>query len=185
VADQETKKRPSFVQEYAELLGQIGPTAFKVRFRGSVLIGLGMVGKATRPTKWGRRTLGALDLDKLEKIKSVKDRVWRIRKSPSAQRGPYITLGQSADNDIVIPEYTVSTKHCAFVFEGMRMNVIDLNSLNGVVMNDKLVEPNTPHALRDKVRLTVGRLQFGYLAADSFFSHIQRTIEKKRKKRQK
>jgi len=176
------EREPQYVREYGEILDGIGPAAFKVRYRGSVLVGTGMVARvAERPLTWRRRTLAAHELDEIAKVQSVFDRVWRIRKDPAAERGPHIVLGQSADCDLILPEYTVSTKHCAFVFEALRLNIMDLGSLNGTKINGELIEPHVPSRIRDRDLVTLGRIQFRYLLPDSFFEDVQKIVGGRRR----
>jgi pSer/pThr/pTyr-binding forkhead associated (FHA) protein len=91
-----------------------------------------------------------------------------VRKDPGAQRGANITLGQSADNDIVIPEYSISTQHCAFAFDAAGMSILDLGSLNGIKINDALIEPQVNFRLKNGLAITVGRVKLKFLQAESF-----------------
>ncbi len=155
-------------------MNKIGSAAFQVKYRGAVLVGLGMSAKVSeRPLTWRRRTLATIEMEELVEVQSVVDRVWRVRKDPGAQRGANITVGQSADNDIVLPEYTISTQHCAFVFDAAGLSIMDLDALNGLKINDVLIEPNTPFRLKDKVEVTLGRIKLEYLRNESFISLVQ------------
>lgn len=166
-------REPQFVIEYSQVYDKIGQAAFQVKYRGSFLIGLGMVAKVSdRPLTWRRRTLATVELGRVEQIKSIVNRVWRICKDPGAQRGPHITLGQSADNDIVLPEYTVSTQHCAFVFDAAGMSIHDIGSLNGVKVNDALIEPQVNRRLKNGMNITLGRVKFKFVTAPAFVDMV-------------
>ena len=167
-------REPQYLTEYAQLMNKIGPAAFQVKYRGAVLVGLGMSAKVSeRPLTWRRRTLATIEMDELVEVQSVVDRVWRVRKDPGAQRGANITVGQSADNDIVLPEYTISTQHCAFVFDATGLNIMDMGTLNGLKVNGVLIEPHTLFRLKDKVEITLGRIQLEFLRNESFISLVQ------------
>lgn len=53
---------------------------------------------------------------------------------------PDLLMGRHTAADIRLPLADVSRKHCRFVFAGMSWKVIDLDSLNGVYVNDQLVK---------------------------------------------
>ncbi len=172
-------REPQYLIEYAAEYTKLGHTAFGVAYRGAVLIGAGMCAKVVeRPFSWRRRTLGAVELEELARVASILDRVWRIRKNPGAQRGGNIMAGQSADNDIVLPEYTVSTQHCAFSFDASGLSIMDSGSLNGTKIDGVLLEPLVATRIKDKAELTLGRIRFEYLMNPSFVDLIKTVAEK-------
>jgi pSer/pThr/pTyr-binding forkhead associated (FHA) protein len=70
---------------------------------------------------------------------------------------PNMVMGRHSEADVRLPLPDVSRRHCRFVFTDGVWQVFDLDSLNGVFVNDKRV----PHAvLRDHDRLTIGGFQF-------------------------
>ncbi len=165
---------PRYVREYMELVHEIGLAAFvRQERKGSLLIGLGMVGRLSeRPPSNRRRTLNTIEAAELRAVQSILDRVWRVRKDPRAKRSIYVSLGQSVDNDIVIPEYSVSTEHCAFGFDGLRVTIIDRGSLNGVKLDEQRIRPNTPVPLRDGMTVTLGRVKAQFLYGTSFVQMV-------------
>jgi pSer/pThr/pTyr-binding forkhead associated (FHA) protein len=167
-------REPQYMSEYAAEMNKLGPTAFQVKYRGAVLVGIGMVAKVSeRPLSWRRRTLAAIELDEVAFVQSLVDRVWRVRKDPGSQRGAAITAGQSADNDIVLPEYTVSTQHAAFNFDAAGMSIMDLGSLNGTKVDGVLVEPHANFRLKDKAQIVMGRIKFDFWQSDSFVAAVR------------
>ncbi len=169
-------REPRFLEDYRTLAVEIGAPELVATFaHGAVLLGVGLTGDLPeRPRSSRRRTLRAEEIAELRRVASVEERVWRLKKSPGAARGGYITLGQSADNDLVVPEYTVSTRHCAFGHDGFRYTVIDLMSLNGTRVDGRLVTPGEPTPLRDGVAIELGRLSLRVLYGESFVRRIAR-----------
>ncbi|MCA9623212.1 MAG: FHA domain-containing protein, partial [Myxococcales bacterium] len=127
------RRDPRYVAEFAELLRSMGPTSFKREFKRSMLVGYGLVSQQVdRPHGWRRRTLPSGDVsDEVEAVQSLVDRVWPVRKDPGGASGPKVLLGASAECDIVVPDYSISTRHCGFSFEPGRILITDLDSLNG------------------------------------------------------
>src|SRR5215467_4854664 len=56
-----------------------------------------------------------------------------------------VTIGRSPDNDLPVDNLAVSNYHARVYFEGSRLVVEDLDSLNGTFVNDIRVERATLH----------------------------------------
>ena len=56
-----------------------------------------------------------------------------------------VSIGRSPDNDIPVDNLAVSTYHARVYYEGGRLVVEDLDSLNGTFVNDLLIERATLH----------------------------------------
>src|SRR5215472_5848064 len=56
-----------------------------------------------------------------------------------------ITIGRSPDNDLPVDNLAVSNHHARVYYEGTRLVVEDLDSLNGTFVNDLRVERATLH----------------------------------------
>lgn len=65
-----------------------------------------------------------------------------------------VTIGRSPDNDIPVDNLAVSNHHARVYYEGGRLVVEDLDSLNGTFVNDLRVERATLH---DGDRIWVGK----------------------------
>jgi pSer/pThr/pTyr-binding forkhead associated (FHA) protein len=59
--------------------------------------------------------------------------------------GRAITIGRSPDNDLPVDNLAVSNHHARVYYEGSRLVVEDLDSLNGTFVNDLRVERATLH----------------------------------------
>jgi len=56
-----------------------------------------------------------------------------------------VTIGRSPDNDLAVDNLAVSNHHARVYYEGSRLVVEDLDSLNGTFVNDLRVERATLH----------------------------------------
>jgi pSer/pThr/pTyr-binding forkhead associated (FHA) protein len=70
--------------------------------------------------------------------------------------GDIVTLGRAGDNDIVIENAWISWHHARFERTGHSFRVVDLNSHNGILLNDTRI---TEAALSSGDVLTFGQLQ--------------------------
>jgi pSer/pThr/pTyr-binding forkhead associated (FHA) protein len=59
--------------------------------------------------------------------------------------GRPVTIGRSPDNDLAVDNLAVSNYHAKIYYEGGRMVIEDLDSLNGTFVNDLRVERATLH----------------------------------------
>lgn len=65
-----------------------------------------------------------------------------------------VTVGRSADNDLVLPKGNVSKRTCRFFYEDDRLCVVDLKSTCGTYVNGRRILG--PTALREGDRVFVG-----------------------------
>lgn len=65
---------------------------------------------------------------------------------------PVAVVGRHSDADLRIAHPEISRRHCQFAFESGVWRVRDLNSLNGVVLNNKPIAEATVYA-GDRLRL--------------------------------
>jgi pSer/pThr/pTyr-binding forkhead associated (FHA) protein len=68
-----------------------------------------------------------------------------------------LVLGRHSSADVRLPLPDVSRRHCRFDYEGGRWRVIDLDSLNGIFVNDA---PVREADLRHRDRLRIGGFLF-------------------------
>jgi aspartyl protease family protein len=64
-----------------------------------------------------------------------------------------ITIGRDSDNDIVVNDSKVSRHHLQIVCEGARFRVVDLNSTNGIFVNDRKIGGESLLTASDTVRI--------------------------------
>lgn len=78
--------------------------------------------------------------------------------------GASATIGRLSSNDICIPEQHVSRQHAIIQYEDGIFMLTDLDSANGVFVNDERISEPFPLAAGDEIRLFVPTILF--LAAD-------------------
>ncbi|UCC60451.1 MAG: FHA domain-containing protein, partial [Dehalococcoidia bacterium] len=60
-----------------------------------------------------------------------------------------ITIGRSADSDVILDDQMVSRQHARIEQIERNLNITDLGSLNGTQVNGQPIEPRVPHPLID------------------------------------
>jgi len=80
-----------------------------------------------------------------------------------------IYIGRSPNNDIVIPDQTVSSNHAVIGFLGGQVAIIDLGSKNGTFVNLEQLEPEQYVPLEDEDIISFGRYSFQFFTAKGFY----------------
>lgn len=71
--------------------------------------------------------------------------------------GPEMRLGRSGDNEVVLPDYSVSRRHAVIRPDGDAWSIVDLKSTNGVQVNQNAVERSRIQ-LGDRLKIGVFEL---------------------------
>jgi hypothetical protein len=162
-----------FVQE----LKRVGEAAFRKRHPAPVLI---VTGRATR----GKRA----DTDEITRVTSIKGsgkhraslalvhRVFPLAKSTHATSGP-VVVGRTTDNDVSIPEYSISKRHCSFELKDGLMTVADCGSTNGTMLNGTRLEQDAPIPLCGGEQITMGRFTFVYETPAGFLEFVSGLVK--------
>jgi pSer/pThr/pTyr-binding forkhead associated (FHA) protein len=87
-----------------------------------------------------------------------------------------IDLGRTPNNDVVIPDVTVSKLHCYFERKGTLFTLIDAGSRNGTFIDDDKVPTRgqgEPVALKTGDNLTIGSVRARFVNAESLQTFIR------------
>jgi pSer/pThr/pTyr-binding forkhead associated (FHA) protein len=95
-------------------------------------------------------------------------------KSKHTRPGP-VTVGRVSDNDICIPEYSISKLHCVLAPAGSEVRLTDCGSTNGTTLNGKVLQPKQAFALTGGEKLVMGRFAFLFHRAHGFAEYLQST----------
>ena len=73
------------------------------------------------------------------------------------------TIGRSTDNHVMLPHLSVSRLHARIYWAGHRFHIVDMNSTNGIVVNDQTV---TSHSLSSGDKLKIGSFNLQFIVRD-------------------
>jgi pSer/pThr/pTyr-binding forkhead associated (FHA) protein len=102
--------------------------------------------------------------------------VFPVAKAPHTPRGP-VRLGRSGENDVAIPEYSISKSQCYFDFEPEGIKITDCGSTNGTIVDDKPIPPSEPVLIKDGARISLGRFAFEFRTAVGFHAAVKSMIK--------
>jgi hypothetical protein len=160
----------SYVQQFAEEYRRLGEDAFKRLYPWPFLVALGMAGELRRPRASGTNLIQLAD-GILERG-PIAGRVFALVKARYSPKGP-ITIGRTAENDVVIPEYSVSRKQCFIALVEGNYRITDWGSANGTLVDDLDIGKMSPKVLRGGEILTLGRLMMYFLPPRQFLEYVR------------
>src|SRR5687768_39848 len=122
---------PIYIADYRDELGNVGQDKFVRSFPHPVLIVAGLAGTLKDKSKTG--TVVA-ESSELMLMGTLVGRVFPILKAKYSPPGP-VMVGRTSDNDIPIPEYSISKRHCYLTVVGVDVRITDCGSTNGTLVN--------------------------------------------------
>jgi hypothetical protein len=164
----------TYIADYLDELKKIGDFNFGLRYPSPVLIVQGIAGTLKDQGKaLGVSTLVSTGVDDIARQGSMLiGRVFHIRKPQGAPPGP-ISVGRTADNDVPIPEYSISKRHCLFTFNGRETLITDCGSTNGTLLDGLPLPPKKAVTLPQEASLVLGRFAFGFRTQAGFLKLLK------------
>jgi hypothetical protein len=159
---------------FVSVAARLGMEDFVRRFREPVLVAMGVLETAEILARCGS-TVGVristpMTYDRRE-VHPLAGRVFRLPVE-SAGAGE-IVIGRDAPADVVVPDETVSIRHCAISWVGETVRVSDLGSTNGTLINLKPVRQGGGTPLESEDIVTVGRHSFQFYRPRHFFRVLE------------
>ena len=137
------------------------------------LVHHGPIGKLKEPIK-EKKTLAAEGGDVDEYFDPREDfLVFEVRRRPG-ETDPegLIRLGRSPDNEVVIPDASISAVHAFFVEDGDGYTIQDNDSMNGTYVNMKevpVIGKGQPMPVKSLSRLRFGSVVMTFMQAADFY----------------
>lgn len=152
-----------FLDDYARELAEAGERTFRRRYATPVLI---VAGRTER--KVARRT-ASTTAPRRPTLQGLLNRVFPLAKAPHTPMGP-VVVGrvEGGDVDVIIPDASISKRHCAFATHRGAAAVTDYGSKNGTAVNGAPVAAASSVSLAGGETLTIGRLEMTFETAAGF-----------------
>jgi len=162
----------NYLREYEAEYKRLGAQGFVRAYPWPVLVVTGIGGEVQDGNLSRSGTMTAVGGDYVEEC-ALAGRVFPVVKGRNSAPGP-VTIGRCADNDLVIPEYTMSKKHCILALVDGEYRLTDLGTRNGTRVNDVMLTALRPHRLQGEERLRMGRLALVFHLPSGFGEFFQR-----------
>jgi hypothetical protein len=161
----------SYAIDYKEELQRLGPAGFQRAYFQPVLVTLGMAGEIN--TSASSEGTSVVDLhDGIFACTRLTGRVFPVVKPQNSMRGP-ISVGRTSENDIAIPEYSVSKRHCIIATVNGEYRLTDMGSTNGTIVDGMPLRPQKPRRLSGGETISLGRLMLVFYFSEGFIRHLQ------------
>jgi hypothetical protein len=166
----------AYLDDFVQELRRVGEVGFRRRYTTPVLI---VTGRATR----GARANASVEVTRPIAVTPVTGRrsaplalvhrVFPIVKASHAPPGP-VSVGRTSENDVVIPELSISKRHCLFELaaDGGGMTVADAGSTNGTLLNGDALGGQPPVPLCGGEIITMGRFELRFETPAGFLEYV-------------
>ena len=164
-----------YLDEFIRELGREGDTAFRARYGSPVIIVTRAEGELTGSSS--SETVVAAETSgwRMPQV-SLLNRVFAVGRGAFEKETPLI-LGRSEKvADIVVPDDSVSKRHCLFERTSDGMAITDCGSTNGTIIGEVQLAPNRPYVLKGGETLKMGNFSFLYHTADGFIAYLKRVV---------
>jgi hypothetical protein len=98
--------------------------------------------------------------------------VFPLTKKPGASFPELITIGRTANNDIVLKDVTVSRFHAFFRQRDTAWVVGDAGSKNGTQVDGVDLEPRKEHGVWSGANVRIGDLELTFYTAEQLFEYL-------------
>ncbi|MFZ5471237.1 MAG: FHA domain-containing protein, partial [Myxococcota bacterium] len=105
--------------------------------------------------------------------------VFELKKSPTPNAFAMgVTLGRTNNNDVVVPDNSVSRFHAYFQKDAKSggWQVVDAESKNGTWVGATKLSPLVGAELRDGARIRVGDIELVFFLPESFVQYLERKM---------
>jgi len=161
----------TYAIDYKDELQRLGPAGFQRSYFQPVLVTLGMAGEIN-PTASSEGT-SVVNLNEGTFVCTrLTGRVFPVVKPRNSMPGP-ISVGRTSENDIAIPEYSVSKRHCIISRVNGEFRLTDMGSTNGTIVDGVSLVPQKPRRLMGGETISLGRLMLVFYFAEGFIRHLQ------------
>jgi hypothetical protein len=165
-----------YLDEFIRELRRDGDTTFRSRHATPVIIVTRAEGELTGPQSGETTVMAETSGWRMQQV-SLLNRVWAVSRGAFEKDTPMI-LGRSEKvADIVVPDDSVSKRHCLFERKPDGITITDCGSTNGTIIGEVQLAPNKPHTLKGGETLTMGNFSFLFHTADGFIAYLKRVVK--------
>jgi len=165
-----------YIRHYVKSLRKMGVAHFQAYHNNAFLVGIGLLADLSGGNRAGARMTKAVELDCVETAADgtpgSAGRVWELRPNPVFGTPTLVAVGRAQNNDVVIPEFAISQRHCQFEMLERKIMVSDIESLNGTHVNGRRLENEASMEIRNLDVLILGRFQFQFFSASGFLTEV-------------
>jgi hypothetical protein len=165
-----------YLDEFIRELRREGDAAFRAEHASPVLIVTRAEGEMTSGNEGAETTVMAETSGWRIQQVSLLNRVFAVTRGAFEKEAPII-LGRSEKADIVIPDDSISKRHCVFEAKPEGMTITDLGSTNGTKVGDVDLPAKKTLLLQGGETLAMGNFSFLFQTPNGFLAYLKRVVK--------
>jgi hypothetical protein len=164
-----------YVDEFIRELRRDGEATFRSRHAAPVIVVTRAAGELKEGASVETTVMAETSGWRIEQV-SLLNRVFAVSRGAFEKDSPMV-LGRNDIADIVIPDHSISKRHCLFEAKPEGTTVMDCGSTNGTTVGETEIPANQPVLLRGGERLSVGNFSFLFHTPDSFVAYLKHVVK--------
>jgi pSer/pThr/pTyr-binding forkhead associated (FHA) protein len=166
---------PTYLADYEAEYRRLGVQPFVKAYPWPVLVVTGMTGALGENTSKSG-TMATTSNSAMLQVSALEGRVFPVVKGRNSLPGP-VSIGRTSDNDLAIPEYTISTHHCMIAVVDGECRLTDMGATNGTWVNDTQLAPRKPYTLKGGETIRTGRFGLLFHLPRGFAEYLRQRVE--------
>jgi len=165
-----------YLDEFIRELRRDGDVAFRSHHSVPVIIVTRAAGEMKNENAGAETTVMADTSGWRIQQVSLLNRIFAVSPGAFEKTGP-IVLGRADTADIVVPDDSVSKRHCVFEERAGAMTITDCGSTNGTTVDELELPPNKPFVLGGGESLSMGNFSFLFQTPAGFVAYLKRVVK--------
>jgi hypothetical protein len=162
-----------YLDEFIRELRRDGDAKFRAHHAAPVIIVTRVVGEGDGLGVAAQTVTAETSGWRIQHV-SLLHRVFAVRRGAFEKDTPVVLGRSERQADIVIPDDSVSKRHCLFEVKAGGLSVTDCGSTNGTKVGGTALRPEQACLLKGGETLEMGNFTFLYETPDGFLAHLKR-----------
>jgi FHA domain len=164
-----------YLDEFIRELRRDGDPAFRAHHTSPVIIVTRAAGELKDDAPVETTVMAETSGWRIQQV-SLLNRVFAVSRGAFEKDAPMV-LGRADQADILIPDSSISKRHCLFEAKADGTTVTDCGSTNGTTIAGTAIPANQPVLLKGGDSLSVGNFSFLFHTADSFIAYLKHVVK--------
>ncbi len=167
-------KKKQTIGDFLKAAKVMSRGAFLKTFTEPILIAMGVLETEEIRARCGRTTELHVSRPATHNPRKKHPLAGRVFPIPIASKpSGSLLFGREEPADVIVPDETVSFRHCLISWDDLEVTITDLGSTNGTLVNLRPLRAQRPTELLNEDIITVGRHSFQYFLPSQFHRVLQ------------
>jgi hypothetical protein len=165
-----------YLDEFIRELRRDGDAAFRAHHAAPVIIVTRAEGELIGGESGETTVMAETSGWRMQQV-SLLNRVFSVGRGAFEKDTPMILGRNEKVADIVLPDDSISKRHCLFERTPAGWTITDCGSTNGTEIGEVELSPNKPFVLKGGETLTMGNFSFLFHTPDGFLMYLKRVVK--------